>query len=272
MHRGVARVVVVAVASALAGAAVASTVLATRALGKPANITATRTYLRARHTYELAIKGDGPADRRSAQAYVNQVTAGCPNVLAGAPPGEATEEITREADGEVQQELERPQREASIAFARKIERLRWTNRRLTYYVHGFAAETRATAELIAPDLCTDARAVVASGYKTVPASTRRYALARLCASSKVLVENSPGETGQLDEIIAIMLGPYERPDERALIPRRVSKRERESKERTEFRSLAAAESELEGALGLPKGQPPQPLGAGAPTCLSPPPR
>jgi hypothetical protein len=228
--------------------------------------------LRARHRYEQAVKGDGPADRAAAHALVTQVTAQCSNVLAGAPPGKATEEIAREANSEVAQALYSPQRGPSIAFARKIERLRWTNRKLTYYVRGFAAETRAEAELVAPDLCTDARAVAASDYKVVPASTTHYILAGLCASSKVLVENSPGETGALDEIIAIMLRPYERPDERPLIPRKLSKRERESKERSESRPLSAAQSQLTGVLGLPQDEPRQPLGAEAPTCTSPPPR
>ena len=82
---------------------------------------------------------------------------------------------------------------------------------------------------------------------------------------------SEGETGELDEIIAIMLRPYERPSERPLIPRRLGKREREAKGRSESQRLATAESELKEALGLPNGEPPHPLGEGVPTCLSPPP-
>jgi hypothetical protein len=215
----------------------------------PANIAATRTYLSAEHAYEQAIMGDGPADQAAAQELVAHVLSGCPGVLAGAPPAKATEEITREADTEIQHALEQPQRKATIAFANKIERLRWTNRKLTYYVHGFAAEARANAELAAPDVCVDARTVAAGGFKTIPASTTRYALQNLCASSKVEVENSPGETGEQGEIIAIMLKPFERPSERALIPRRPSKREREAKEQVKYRRLAAGESEMANALG-----------------------
>jgi hypothetical protein len=255
----------------VAGAGVA---LATRgAVGavKPADIAATRTYLRAEHRYEQAIKGDGPADAAALHSLVGHVSSGCPKVLVGAPPSKTTEEITREADLEVEHALEEPQRNATIAFAKKIERLRWTNRKLTYYVHGFAAESRATAELAAPDICVDARAVAGSGFKTIPANTTRYALQHLCASSKVEVENSPGETGELDEIIGIMIKPYERPSERALIPRRLSKREREKKEELDFQRSAASESEIANALGLPKAAPPLPL-SNAPTCLSPPPR
>jgi len=232
---------------------------------------ATDSYIGAMHAYEQAIKGDGPADRAAAHDLIGHVRRGCPSVLAGAPPNKATEEITREADLEVQHALEQPQRRPAIALAKKLEQLRWTNRELTYYVHGFAAESRATAELIAPDICVDARAVAASGFKTIPASTTRYALQDLCASSKVEVQNSPGETGELDEIIGIMLTPYERPSESALIPRRLSKSEREEKQQVDDRSLAGSESEIADALGLPKAEAPRPL-SDAPTCLLPPPR
>jgi hypothetical protein len=148
------------------------------------DIAATRTYLRARHGYEQAIKRDGPADQGAAHALVAQVTAKCPNVLAGAASDKATEEITREAGDEAQQALESAERGASIAFGRKIERLRWSNRQLTYYVRGFAVETRETAEIVAPDLCTEARAVAASDYKAVPASTTRYVGRFLCAKQR----------------------------------------------------------------------------------------
>jgi hypothetical protein len=249
----------------------ASMDLAARRSVTPTDIAVTRAYLRARHHYERAVKDDGLADAVAVHDLVARVSSQCPNVLAGAPSNKATEEITREADLEVSHALEQPQQKPTIAFASTIEQLRWSNRKLTYYVHGFAAEARANAELVAPDMCVDARAVAASGFKTIPTSTTRYARQNLCANSKVEVENSPGETGELNEIIGIMLKPYERPDERALIPRRPSKRTRQKKEQLASQRLAAAESEIANALGLPKAEPPQPL-SNAPTCLSRPPR
>ncbi|HLI33277.1 MAG TPA: hypothetical protein VKU89_11155 [Solirubrobacteraceae bacterium] len=164
MNRTAVRVTAVAVVPALALAGVAGTGLAVPVITKTENVISTEIYLRARHKYDEAIKGDLPAGRVSARLFVAHVRAECQNVLAGAPPGRVTEEFSREASGEVDQALARPQRGPSIVFARKIERLRWTNRLLTYYVHGSAAETRAEAELVAPDLCTDARAMAASHY------------------------------------------------------------------------------------------------------------
>lgn len=249
----------------LTPSAEASVALVTRGVVTPADIAATRTYLRAQHHYEQAIKGDGSADVAAVHDLVARVRSQCPNVLAGAPLNEVTEEITREADLEVSHTLEQPQRKPTIAFAKMIERLRWSNDKLTYYVRGFAAEARANAELVAPDICVDARAVAENGFKTIPASTTRYVRQNLCANSKVEVENSPGETGELNEIIGIMLKPYERPGERALIPRRPSKPERQNKEQLANQRLAGAEFEIANTLGLPKAQL-QPL-SNAPTCL-----
>jgi hypothetical protein len=268
MRLGKATIVALAmVVALLAGACVA---LATGGAVRPADIAETRMYLRAEHRYEQAVKGDGLADLAAVHVLIDHVSSDCPNVLAGAPTSNATEEITREADLEVEHTLEQPQRNATIVFAKRIERLRWTNRTLTYYVRGFAAESRANAELVAPDICVDARAAVASGFKTIPVSTRQYAMQDLCANSKVEVENSPGETGELPEIIGILLKPYERPGENALIPRRLSRHERKQKEEVDLRRAAVAESEVANALGLPQAAPPPPFSNG-PTCLSPPP-
>jgi hypothetical protein len=266
-----AKLTLIVLPLALALSACADAAPAIRARVNPADIAATRMYLRAAHEYEQAIRGGGPADLAAAHALISRIASACPNVLAGAPPNTATEEITREADLEVGHALEQPQIKPTIVFAKKIEHLRWTNRKLTYYVRGFAAESKATAELAAPDVCVDARAVAASGFTTIPASTTRYVLRDLCASSKVEVQNSPGETGELPEIIGIMLKPYELPSDRALIPRRLSRPERKAKENAEYARLSSAESEMANALGLPKAEPPRPL-SNAPTCLIPPPR
>lgn len=271
MNRRTISVVAAMLVAIVAFAGAATTVVATRT-EKPNNVAATRAYLHARHAFEIVTASDGPADMASSQAYVAKVSGQCPNALLGAPAGKVTEEITREADDAVDKALEAPERRPSIAFARRIEGLRWTDRRLTYYARGFAAETRATAELGLPDLCADARSVAADHYTAIPASTTRYIRAGLCASSKVRVEDSPGETGELDEIIAIMLRPYERSDERPLLAPMLDRREREAKEHALYGALEKAEADLRQALGLRAEERPLPLGAGTPTCLSPPPR
>lgn len=224
----------------------------------PADIASTRAYLLAVHELRQAVKGDGPTDEAAVHDLVAHVNRDCPNVLAGAPANIATEEIAREVELEVSHALEQPQQKPTTAFANKVERLHWSNAKLTYYVHGSAAEDRANAELAAPDICVDAKAVAASGFTTVPASTTRFARQDLAANSKVNIEAKLNEPGELDEIIRIMLKPYERPDEKTLIPGQPSKDESEMHE-ARMRLLLSAESEIIHALGLPEAEPPRPL-------------
>jgi hypothetical protein len=224
----------------------------------PADIAATHAYLFALYRFRQATKGDGRADQAGVHALVEHVSSQCPNVLAGAPANIATEEIAREVDLEVAHTFLQPQRNATIAFAKKVRRLRWSNRQLTYYIRGSAAEARANAELVAPEICSDARALAASGFQTVSASTTRFARRDLAANSKVDI-TSPGESGNLEEDIMRMLEPYERPDEKALIPRPLTKREREVGEPLAVKLTSSAASEISDALGLREAAPPKPL-------------
>jgi hypothetical protein len=224
----------------------------------PGDLAATRAYLLAVHEFRQAVKGDGPLDEAAVHRLVAHVTSDCPSVLAGAPSNIATEEIAREVELEVVQALEQPQRKPTLVFADKVKRLHWSNAKLAYYIHGSAAEDRANAELVAPDICVDARAVAASGFTAVPVSTSRFALQDQLANSKVDIEAKLDEPGELAQVIWIMLKPYERPDERTLIPGQPSKGESEMHEGL-MRLLLSAEAQIIHALGLPEAEPPQPL-------------
>lgn len=225
---------------------------------KPADIAATRAYLLAVHEFRQATKGDGSADQAGVHALVEHVSSQCPNVLAGMPASTTLLEISQEILLEVTHTFAQPQRNARIAFAKKVQRLRWSNRKLTYYIRGSAAEERANAELVAPEVCSDARALAASGFQTVSASTTRFLRQANAADSKVVIVVKPGESGELDEVIRKMLKPYERPDEKALIPRPLSKREREAGEALAVKQILSPVSEISHALGLPEAEPPKP--------------
>jgi hypothetical protein len=122
--------------------------------------------------------------------------------------------------------LEEPERPATIAFARRVEPLRWSDRKLTYFARGSAEEAQANAELVLPDICADAKAVAASGFQSVSPSTSRFIQQNEAANDKVSIVVKPSEKppGELDEKIMKLLKPYERPDEKKLIPRRPSRR------------------------------------------------
>lgn len=220
--------------------------------GGGADVAATHAYLVAQHEYAKAVRGDGPAEEAAIQGLVDHVTGQCPNVLAAAPKTNAVEELRAEAFVEMTHAFVEPQRAATIALAKKVQHLRWSNRKLTSYARGAAAEGKANAELVAPDICVDAKAVVASGFRTVPATTTLFSRQVEAANNKVNVESKHGESGDVEETIMRMLKPYERPNEKSLIPRLPSAREREKQEETGLEVVFSAVEKLDGALGLPK--------------------
>jgi hypothetical protein len=216
---------------------------------KPADVAATRTYLRAYHGLLRAEAREAPSEKAAVHGLIASVRGQCANVLAGAPASKVVEDLRVQMLDQVSGAESGPTRGAQIAFAKKVERLRWSNRKLTYYAHGAAEETRANAELVIPDICSEAKAIVADGYQTVPAEMARYERQELAANSKVTIVVRPHEKGAggLHEMILLMLKPYERPNERALIPPQPSTHQIEMALKVFF-SYAI---ELVGALGLP---------------------
>jgi len=177
------------------------------------------------------------------------------------PVNTVVDAIRQEIYLAVPRALIQPERDATIAFAKRVQRLRWSNRKLTYYARGYAAEARANVELMAPNICADARDVAASSFRTVPASTTRFLKQVEAANSKVFIVLKRGESGELDEIILRMLKPYEHPDEKAFIPSPRSPRERQEAASLVQRLIDVPTSEISRALGLPETLPP-PLGLG----------
>jgi hypothetical protein len=239
--------IIVSLAVALSAGTATASAKSTRVT--PADFAATHAYLFALYQFRQAAKGDGRADQAGVRALVEQVSSQCPNVLTGMPATKALLEISQEIFLEVAQTFVQPQRNATIAFAKKVRRLRWSNRKLTYYIRGSAAEARANAELVAPEICSDARALAASGFQAVSASTTRFLQQVNAANSKVDI-TSPGESGNLEEDIMRMLKPYERPDEQTLIPRPLTKREREVAEPLAVKLISSPASEISYTLGL----------------------
>jgi hypothetical protein len=60
-----------------------------------------------------------------------------------------------------------------------------------------------------------------------PATTEKFLASCDAANSITTIESRPGETGSLEERIWRLLKPYERPDEKALIPHKPTKQELE---------------------------------------------
>jgi hypothetical protein len=213
------------------------------------DIAATRTYLRAIHALYRVGARESSASENDVRELIAHVRTQCPNVLAAAPQTEAIGRLRLQSLDQIDQATIRPIRHAEIAFEKIVTRLHWSNRKLTYYARGAAEEERANAELQIPDMCVEATAIAASGFHTVPAIMRNFDQREQAANSKVDIEVKPHEkvTGDLQEMIMQMLKPYERPDEKALIPRKPTGRQGEAV----LKSFFTSAKELLVALGLP---------------------
>jgi hypothetical protein len=206
------------------------------------DVAATRTYLLARHRLAIAGRRERSAGVAAVRALSAAVKSQCPGVLAQAPEGRALEDVKNEILNDVLLTSERPARKATFAFAKTVQRLRWTNRKLTYYATHAAREEAAKERVPLPDLCADAKSFAASGFQSAPRTTEQFIASCDAANSITVVEfRSGGETGGLEERIWHLLKPYERSDERTLIPRKPTKRQLE-------RELSAFESDVAGPI------------------------
>jgi hypothetical protein len=220
--------------------------------GKVDNVAATRAYLIARHRLMVAGQHDQRAGEAAVQALVARVKGECPGVLAAAPDNRGREDIRSEIGEVVPLTLERPARAATLAFAKTVQPLRWSNRKLTYYVTHAAREEAAKEEVPLPGICADAHAFAAGGFAAAPPTTERFLARSEAANSITRLEFGNGESGDLEERIDHLLTPYERPGEKALIPRKLTKRQLKRLLPVFERDYVTPVVEIARALGLPE--------------------
>jgi hypothetical protein len=169
----------------------AATVIAVVSMALPAatahaqassgDASATRAYLQAYLGQTRAEVSGLPAALAAMEALRGQLQLECPGVLAQQPTpsrGEKPSESAIEISDELQESLlgvaERTESSVHRRFARSVARLRWSDRGLTRLVHAYTAGEVEQAGIPTPDLCSDIRAWVASGFQTVSAATVAY--------------------------------------------------------------------------------------------------
>jgi hypothetical protein len=235
---------------ALTGGAVAA--FASGNGGKVDNAAATKAYLLARHRLMLDGQHDQQAGEVAVQSLVAKVKNECSGVLADAPENHARDDIRAEVAEDVPLTLERPARNATLAFAMTVQRLRWSNRKLTYYISHSAREEAAKEKIALPDICADAKALAADGFKTAPTTTEKFLASSDAANSITTIESRPGETESLEERIWRLLKPYERSDEKALIPHKPTKQQLERVTPVLEKDFGTPVFEIAHELGLPE--------------------
>jgi hypothetical protein len=216
------------------------------------DVAATRAYLLAWHRLGLAGQHDQQVGEAAVRSLVARVKNECSGVLAQAPENRARDDIRAEIAEDVPLTLERPSRKAMLAFAKRVQRLRWSNRKLTYYASHSAREEAAKENVALPDICADAKAFAANGFNAAPRTTEKFLANCSDANAITTIVIGAGETGDLEERIWHLLKPYERPDEKALIPRKPTKRELEREALVIEEYFGKPVVEIAHALGLPE--------------------
>jgi hypothetical protein len=170
--------------SARAAAVIAVVALALPAASAQASsgdASATGAYLQA-YLGQVRSEVSGlPAGLAAMEALRGRLQQECPGVLAQQPTpsqGEKPSESAIEISDEVQESLfgvaERAESSVHRRFADSVSRLKWTDRGLTRLVHTYATGEVEQAEVPTPDLCSDMRAWVASGFQTVSVAPAAY--------------------------------------------------------------------------------------------------
>ncbi len=185
------------------------------------DVAATHDYLEARIALRRAAAVAGKqAELKTISVLEVQVKAECPGVLAGAPP-HVKGEKTNQSELEVSEELlsgtfgaaERLAHPAYARFARTVRRLHWSNPRLTRLLRSLAIEQTEQSAIPPPELCSDLKFWVASGYTAVSVGTKRFLHRLSVVSSITQIESEPHEPVadffNLNALVAHRLKPYE---------------------------------------------------------------
>jgi hypothetical protein len=205
----------------IALAVIACSVAPALARVKASDAAATHDYLEARIALDRAAEAEGAsAEFKAVAALEARVKAECPGVMAGAPPhvkGEETNGSEHEISGELMSvtfgAAEHVEHPAYARFERILRRLRWSNPKLTRLLRSLALEEAEQSAITPPDLCSDLKFWVASGYTAVSAGTKRYLHRLTVVSSITLIESEPHEPAsnffKLTALVAYRLKPYE---------------------------------------------------------------
>lgn len=190
---------------------------------------ATDGYLNAGYAYAQATLATVRQSQTAVEGLAGKLGSECPGILKGAPPEPSSStpfarqvgESKREDEqlGELEYELsralnltlEQPNDQALRAFAGATRSLHWSNPTLTRLVSTQATELERQVAGSIPDVCDDMKAWVASGYKTLAATTKELQAQQEEASRNAIARRAPTPS------ISTLLVTYEKPAEKALI-------------------------------------------------------
>lgn len=145
------------------------------ALANPADVAATRTYVRVNHRLVQEAVSRIPAVHTTLQHVLAQLRSECPMVAAGSPQNSESEQLSNEVVGvmitaALHDALPVPREYLNVAG-----RLSWSGPTVTGSVRAYVAKVRVLESLKQPNICADIRSWAASDFLTLPASTVAFA-------------------------------------------------------------------------------------------------
>lgn len=176
------------------------------ALGASGDVTTTQRYIQANYTLVQAASAKIKTAEAALQTVLHQVSGECPNAAANSPQNADSTQLSNEVIGAIVLAAYHTDIPAGTNFIRAAKGLRWTNRALTSTVQSYVGKLKVLTTLAAPNVCADVRAWVASGYRTLPASTAHF--------DDQFMPNWVA-IGELPDLLT----PYERPGQAAILRR-----------------------------------------------------
>lgn len=174
---------------------------------------ATRAYLRASEAYVHSGQQLMGKMIDAIDAYEGEVAAQCPGALTYAPRDASFAQLAEELARALWYAQAAPERLPLLRSARAIGHLRWSDRRITRLVRSEAAEERADAALVLPDVCDAIKAWQASAYATLPTSVTAF----LRHTEAIVAGALVGSSEEPREILILhLLTRYEGPAERRI--------------------------------------------------------
>lgn len=167
---------------------------------------ATETYIDANYTLVKAGSAKLGAARAAMLGLQHRLEGECIRAAANSPQNPDSTQLSNEIIGAIVLAAYHTDVPAGQNFVRAAGGLRWSNHALTNAVQSYVGKIKVLTKLAPPNVCADVRAWVASGYRTLPASTVRF--------DQEFVPNwvAIGE-------LPAQLGRYERPSEKAVLRR-----------------------------------------------------
>ena len=159
---------------ALGAAMLALAAMPAGALAASGDSAATGRYIQADYTLVRSAGAKIPVAEAAMRSLRARMTGECPRAAVASPQDPDSEQLSNELIGAIVLDAYHTDVPAGTSFVRAVRPLRWSSPTLTRAVHAYAAKLNVLTTLAPPDVCEDIGAWVASGYRTLPASTVRF--------------------------------------------------------------------------------------------------